>query len=1126
MNIKNYVALAALTLPLSVSAQSVIDFESNSGYTKVSVFDTWENSPFRTGKLTGNVKVIANPHADENPAMGGANTSSHVLAFQRSRYGSNTFGVKVDLATPITLSQKVQYVHAMVYKPQEGRVMLFGLGSRDDRPWQSKEVVQVEASCISSVKTNGWYDAVFAVTGSNGVSLHSLVFATDVESTHNLDADYVAYIDDIEVNNSTAPRVQAGVYALNFDKTETLDRSDRYTKSIKLSTADGEQTISTNQQNNKLIFQDLLASSLLAKAGETVQPSVSYNGTWMSAYVYLDQNNDGKFDCSLNDNGTPTEASDVMSYSFYQNKNSKGESVANGNTLSLPAFKIPEGLKNGFYRIRYKVDWDCIDAAGNPGDENGSNTIKGNGGTVIDTRLNVHGDKVNVSRGTSAAGTNGEVLKADGSTFVKHEIEFGKDYTIKFKPGDGFKLSRVIIRHGYNVEKGDSLVNETPQYADEIIMASTIANNTYTIPAKYVDGDVVITPEFVTEDTPIKEAYELNFTKDLRNNRSDRQLKSLNFTTASSAAKQIISIEDPTYVYQDKTTSSILVKKNEAISTGVTYTGGYMHGYLYVDLNNDGTFSTKLNSDGTPAEDGEMLSYYYKDGKNSKGETANISLAKFNETNAIPQFSLPANLSTGKYRARFKIDWDDDDPAGRYGKGDNDIDANGGYVVDFMLNVVEEYTTQKLSIETVNGSLVGINNTGMPEKVNKGQSITVQAVGADNYYVADLVTIRHGKNLKGEQYLNGEKQWSEYTAEFNNGIYTVPADSVDGDVLITATFENTGSEYLLKFDDEFNLSTGRMPDSKYWSRSEWATPTWKRYIARTTAGKSKTGRIEDGKLVLRCMANPYADEKDNNGNKLEMISGAVESSNKISFTYGKVESRIMTTGHRGNFPAFWLMPNNSTYGGWPYSGEIDIWEQIDASDVTYHTIHSKWANTTKDGSECQGQANNPAKAGRGTGALGEYHVFGLEWTENLLKWFVDGKQVFSYAKSSNQNALNLGQWPFDKPFYIILNQSVGSGSWAANRDLDFVYETKFDWVRVYQKEGGDITSVNNTAATTSAFDYYVTPGKVRIVAPYETAIQIVDTQGRSVYNQMVQGNTDVYLTKGVYLINNSKVLVP
>ena len=114
MNVKNYIALAALTLPLAAGAQSVIDFESNEGYTKVGVFDTWENSPFRTGKLNGNVKVIANPHAEEKPTTGGVNTSAHVLAFQRSRYGSNTFGVRVELAKPIALSQKVQYVHAKI----------------------------------------------------------------------------------------------------------------------------------------------------------------------------------------------------------------------------------------------------------------------------------------------------------------------------------------------------------------------------------------------------------------------------------------------------------------------------------------------------------------------------------------------------------------------------------------------------------------------------------------------------------------------------------------------------------------------------------------------------------------------------------------------------------------------------------------------------------------------------------------------------------------------------------------------------------------------------------------------------------------------------------------------------
>lgn len=1125
MNVKSYIALAALTLPLTASAQSIIDFESNSGYTKVGVFDTWEDSPFRTGKLNGNAKVIANPYTEENPTAGGANTSSRVLAFQRSRFGSNTFGVRIELSEPIALSQTVKYVHAKIYKPKEGNVMLFGLGSRVDRPWQSKEVVQVEATCISSVKTNGWYDAVFSVNGAIGVNLHSLVFATDVASTHNLEADYIAYVDDIEVNNSPAPRIQYGNYPLNFDKSEKLTRNDRYTKSITLSSNDGTQTLSVKQQSDKLIYQDLLGSTLKAKAGESVTPSIDYQSSWMNAYVYLDRNNDGKFDCTLNEDGTPTDTSDVMSYSHYKGLNSKGESLSSANTRTLPAFTIPSDLKNGFYRIRFKMDWDYIDAAGNPGNATGGNTIKENGGTVIDTRLNIHGDKVTIARGRSAAGTNGEVIMENGSTFTKHEIEFGKAYTVKFKPGDGFKLSRVIVRHGYNVETGDSLVNDTPQYTDEIVLASAIQDNTYTIPANFVDGDVLVTPEFVTIDTELEDKYLLNFPKELKNNRADRQLKSIAFNTAANPTKQVVAISDPTFVYQDKTDYSVLVKKNDAISTAVNYTGGYMHGYLYVDLNGDGVFNTNLNSDGTPAADGEMLSFYYKDGKNSLGQSTNISLVQFAAENSIPQFTLPSSLPLGKYRARFKIDWDDDDPAGRYGKGGNDIDANGGYVVDFTLNVVNEYSKSKLSVETVNGSLVGLNNTGLPENINKNQSITVQAVGADEYYVANNVTVRHGKNLCGEQVVNGEKQWSEYVAQLNNGIYTVPADSVDGDVLITANFENTGSEYILRFDDEFNLPDGSQPNDKAWSRSDWASPTWKRYVARTTEGHKKTGYIEDGKLVLRCVANTFDSEKDNNGNKLEMISGAVESSNKVTFTYGKVEGRLKTIGHRGNFPAFWMMPNTSTYGGWPYSGEIDIWEQIDTQNVTEHTIHSKWANGKADGSECQGQNNNPAKNGKGTATLGEYHVFGLEWTENLIKWFVNGKQVFSYAKSSDQNALNLGQWPFDKPFYIILNQSVGNGSWAANRDLDFTYETKFDWVRVYQKEGGDITDINN-GTTKNDFDFYITPGKVRLVAAKNTHVMIVDAQGRSVYSQDVQGNVDVNLTKGVYLINNNKVLVP
>ena len=304
--------------------------------------------------------------------------------------------------------------------------------------------------------------------------------------------------------------------------------------------------------------------------------------------------------------------------------------------------------------------------------------------------------------------------------------------------------------------------------------------------------------------------------------------------------------------------------------------------------------------------------------------------------------------------------------------------------------------------------------------------------------------------------------------------------------------------------------------------SDLAHPTWKRYTAQTTEGQLKTGWIEDGKLVLRCVKNNFDAEVDGNGNKLEMISGAVETANKVTFTYGKVEGRLKTTAHSGNFPAFWMMPNTDTYGGWPSSGEIDIFEQINNEDKSYHTIHTHWANGAGDGGLGH---TSPAKGGTSVTTTGEYHVYGMEWTENLLKWFVDGKQVFSYAKSTDQDAIKNLQWPFDKPFYLILNQSVGNGSWAANRDLNFTYETKFDWVRVYQKADGDLITGINTAKEVT-LDYYVTPGQIRLVAPYSTKVTIVDLQGRTLFAQAVQGNKNVHVPSGVYLVNNHKVIVP
>lgn len=1139
MKIKHYIALAALTMPLAAGAQSIIDFETTETQgASHSVFDTWEDSPFRTNKLKGNVKIVNNPYKVVDEITQAGNTSEKVLAFQRSRYGSNTFGVRVGLKTPIQLTPQTQYVHVKMYTPKTGHIMLFALGRRNDRPDQTEDIVQVEANCISTVKANKWCDAVFAISSAPGVSIHSLLIAPDVQSTHNLDDDFAVYVDDIEVNNSSTPSIQYGVYPLNFDKTAQSDRTgNRYTQGITLKSGDGEQTIAVPQKSNRLMYQDLLASSIKAKAGERVSASVDYIGGWMHAYVYLDKNNDGKFDLTLNDNGTPGETSDVMSYSVYQNKNSAGNS-ASGNNKNLPDFNIPQGLTPGFYRLRYKIDWDNIDAGGNAGDAQGNNSIKSNGGVIVDTRLNIHGEKVNISRGLSSEGTNGEMLMEDGSTFVKHEIKFGKPYTIKFKPADNFKLGKFTIRHGYNVEKNDSLVNETPQYSDVVIPAYMAKDNTYTIPAEYVDGDIVITPTFISADNggATTEKYAINFDKDLTINRpsKDRAFNSLSFNTTSSTITQKLNPTNDQLVYQDFSNKNIYVKDGDVITTNIGYKPNgkqYMHAYLYVDLDGDGTFNTSVKADGTPAFDGEMLSYTYANGKNSKGQSVGVNdnaVCCWGATNSVPQFSLPAGLPKGQYRARVKIDWDNVDPAGTYGKNytGNFINNNAGYVVDFNFNVVDEYPKVKLDVQTVDGSIVGAGNTGLPEYIMKGQDINVMAVGLDNNYVANAIVVRHGKNLNGEQTIDGVQQWEESTVNLTNGNGIIPGEMVDGDVRLSATFDNNGSEYNLVFADEFDSEDKSQPNSQYWSRSTRENPTWKRFCAQTVAGQEKTGWIEDGKLVLKCVKNTFDNELDGNGNKQQMISGAVESSNKVTFTYGKVEGRIKNIGHSGNFPAFWMMPNKATYGGWPYSGEIDIWEQINADVAAFQTIHTKWANSKNDGADCMNKPNDPRKSNNTPAALDEYHTFGLEWTEDILKWFIDGKQVFSYARKTGlSESDSKAQWPYDQPFYIILNQSVGNGGWAASPDVNFEYETKFDWVRVYQKEGGDCTAIN-TAQTSSDVDIYAYPGKVRIVSAKPAHVSIVDLQGRVVFAQNVQGNENVYLPSGVYVANGKKVLVP
>lgn len=177
-------------MSISVYAQKTIGFDGND-FKSVGIFDLWEDSPFRKGELEGNYAVIDNYLKD------GDNASEKILAVQRSRFGSNTFGIRIDLPEPFELTPQPKKVSVMVHRPYEGRVMIIGLGRRSDKPWQSAQTVQFTMISKTDIAPDSWQDVTVQVKGVPGVMIHSLVIVPDCESPHEYKEDKICHIDNI-----------------------------------------------------------------------------------------------------------------------------------------------------------------------------------------------------------------------------------------------------------------------------------------------------------------------------------------------------------------------------------------------------------------------------------------------------------------------------------------------------------------------------------------------------------------------------------------------------------------------------------------------------------------------------------------------------------------------------------------------------------------------------------------------------------------------------------------------------------------------------------------------------------------------------------------------------------------
>ena len=232
-------------------------------------------------------------------------------------------------------------------------------------------------------------------------------------------------------------------YAVNFDKDANSTHSSRALNSFSLQQT-GKDKQTKNVKTSKAAYEDHTADEpFTVEAGSELTASFDYTGEWMHSFVYIDFDNDGDF--SYKEGQWDQTGTDLVAFSFYSldsnpkndasGYNSVGDELTGDarNTYVAPSFKAP--AKAGEYRIRFKIDWNCI----LPG---GSSSILSDGGGVWDATLKVVEPVVDGISTINAEVANGEaqLFTVDGVQIAK--LQKGLNIV---RTADG-KVKKVLVK--------------------------------------------------------------------------------------------------------------------------------------------------------------------------------------------------------------------------------------------------------------------------------------------------------------------------------------------------------------------------------------------------------------------------------------------------------------------------------------------------------------------------------------------------------------------------------------------------------------------------------------------------------------------------------------------------------
>ncbi|MEP4076362.1 glycoside hydrolase family 16 protein [Haloferula sp.] len=235
----------------------------------------------------------------------------------------------------------------------------------------------------------------------------------------------------------------------------------------------------------------------------------------------------------------------------------------------------------------------------------------------------------------------------------------------------------------------------------------------------------------------------------------------------------------------------------------------------------------------------------------------------------------------------------------------------------------------------------------------------------------------------------------------------------------------------LVWSDEFSQADGSLPDPSKWGYdiggSGWGNQEIQYYTSR-----SENARIEGGQLLIEAREESFGGRNH--------TSARLLTKGKWDWTYGRFEARVKVPSGTGLWPACWMLGADIDTVGWPNCGEIDIMEFVGRlPKEVFGTLHGP------------GYSGGDSVGGIYTFAADvpdDYHVFVVEWDENLIRWYVDGINYFSATPAS----LGGDQWVFDHDHFMILNLAI-DGNFAGPLDpaVTFPKQMWVDYVRVYSR---------------------------------------------------------------------------